>query len=138
MHRRPITPAAHGAIDYAFAALNALAPTLFGLTGPARAICYGMAASQGVLNALTDQPLALAKVVPFRLHGEGETLFVPSILLLPLLTGAMKRRNARIYFGAFFALAAANYVLTDYNAHEPLAPLPTGQKVVEWAEAAMA
>ncbi len=52
MTRKPMGPTAHGAVDYLFAALNASAPTLFGLRGPARAICYGFAASQGLLNAL--------------------------------------------------------------------------------------
>lgn len=134
MTSKPIGPTAHGAIDYAFAAMNALAPTLFGLTGSARAICYGLAASQGTLNALTDHPLGLKKVVPFRIHGELETPFVPAILALPWLTGALKQRNARIYFASFFAIAAANYLLTDYNAHEPLAPPPTGQRPLAWAE----
>jgi hypothetical protein len=36
LYRKPIGPAAHGAIDYAFATLNTLAPTLFGLKGPAK------------------------------------------------------------------------------------------------------
>ena len=39
MYRKPIGPTAHGVIDYAFATLNTLAPTLFGMTGPAKAIC---------------------------------------------------------------------------------------------------
>ena len=135
MHNKPIGPTAHGAIDYGFMTLNALAPTLFGLTGPARAICYGLAASQGLLNALTDHPLGVNKVVPLRMHGELETPFVPAILLLPLVTGAFRQRNARYYFGSFFALAFANYMLTDYNAYEPLAPLPTGQRPMAWLEA---
>jgi hypothetical protein len=49
MYRKPIGPTAHGVIDYAFATLNTLAPTLFGLTGPAKAICYSFAATQGTL-----------------------------------------------------------------------------------------
>jgi hypothetical protein len=138
MHRKPIGPTAHGAIDYAFATLNSLAPSLFGLTGPARAICYGFAASQGLLNALTDHPLGIRKAVPLRVHGELETPYVPAILLLPWATGAFKQRNARIYFASFFAMAAANYLLTDYNAQERTAPLPTGQRAVERLEGALA
>lgn len=138
MHRRPIGPTAHGAIDYAFAAMNSLAPTLFGLTGSAKAICYGYAATQGVLNALTDHPLAFKKLIPLRIHGALETPFVPAILLLPLLTGALKQRNARTYFSGFFALAVANYMLTDYNAYEPEATLPAGQQAAAWVEAEIA
>lgn len=138
MNRKPIGPTAHGAIDYAFATMNMLAPTLFGLTGAARACCYGFAVSQGVLNALTDHPIGLAKVVPLRVHGELETPFVPAILLLPWATGALRQKNARLYFFSFFAIAATNYLLTDYNAYERSAPLPTGQQALEWAESGFA
>ena len=118
MTRKPIGPTAHGAIDYAFVTMQLLAPTLFDLRGSARTLCYGFAASQGALNALTDHPLGLARVVPLRVHGQLETPFVPSLVLLPLLTGAMKQRNARRYFLSFFAVALANYLLTDYDAYE--------------------
>ncbi|HEX8200927.1 MAG TPA: hypothetical protein VF590_10590 [Isosphaeraceae bacterium] len=138
MRSKPIGPTAHGAIDYAFATLNTLAPTLFGLTGPARAICYGFAASQGLLNALTDHPLGVKKVVPLRVHGELETPYVPAILLLPWVTGALQQRNARLYFLSFFAIASANYLLTDYNAYEPAAPPPAGQRALELVESAIA
>jgi hypothetical protein len=137
MYRKPIGPTAHGVIDYAFATLNSLAPTLFGLTGPAKAICYGFAATQGTLNALTDHPLGVKKVVPLRIHGKLETPYVPAILLLPWATGAFRQRNARLYFGAFFALAATNYLLSDYNAYEPNESLPGGQEVAEAALAAV-
>jgi hypothetical protein len=129
MYRKPIGPTAHGVIDYDFATLNTLAPTLFGLKGWARAICYSFAATQGGLNAPTDTPVGVKKVVPLRIHGKLETPYVPAILLLPWLTGAFKQRNARLYFGAFFAMAVTNYLLTDYNAYEPEKSLPGGQEV---------
>ncbi|MCR5890108.1 hypothetical protein LRS06_20490 [Hymenobacter sp. J193] len=114
----PIGPRAHGAIDYGFVALQALAPSLFNLHGPARTLCYAFAGTQGLLNTLTDQPLALRRVVPFRVHGQVETPFLPALLVLPWLTGALKQPNARRYFVSFFAVALTNYLLTDYRAME--------------------
>jgi hypothetical protein len=119
MNRKPIGPTAHGAIDYGFVTIQALAPSLFGLAGPARMLCYVFAASQGILNALTNHPLGLVRVVPLRVHGQLETPFVPSLLLLPWATGALKQPNARRYFVAFFSIALVNYLLTGYNAYEP-------------------
>jgi hypothetical protein len=81
MYRKPIGPTAHGVIDHAFATLNTLAPTLFGLSGPAKAICYSFAATQRALNALTDTPVGVRKVVRLRMHGKLETPYVPAILL---------------------------------------------------------
>ncbi len=119
MNRKPIGPTAHGAIDYGFVTMQVLAPRLFGLPGPTRVLCYAFAASQGLLNVLTDHSLGLVRVVPLRVHGQLETPFVPALLLLPWATGALKQQNARRYFLSFFGIALANYLLTDYNAYEP-------------------
>jgi hypothetical protein len=118
MTTKPIGPTAHGLIDYAFVTLQALAPTLFDLREPARSIAYGFALSQGLLNMLTDHPVGVKRVVPLRVHGQLEVPFVPALLVVPLLAGALKQRNARRYFLSFFAIAATNFVLTDYNAYE--------------------
>lgn len=118
MPYQPIGPTAHGAIDYGFVTLQALAPRLFQLQGSARTLCYAFAGAQGVLNALTDHPLGLKRVVPLRVHGQLETPFVPALLVLPWVTGALQQRNARRYFFSFFGIALANYLLTDYRANE--------------------
>ncbi|MDB5294075.1 MAG: hypothetical protein JWO31_58 [Phycisphaerales bacterium] len=116
--RPPVDPTTHGAIDYGFAAANLLAPSLFGLTGSAKALCYLFGTSQGLLNALTDHPLGVNRIIPFRTHGRLETPFVASLVLLPLLSGALKQRNARAYLLSFFGIAYAHYMLTDYDAYE--------------------
>jgi len=118
MNAKPIGPKAHGFIDYGFVTLQALAPILFGLKGPAKTLCYSFAAAQGLLNAFTDQPWALKRVVPFRVHGQLETPFVPALLVLPWLRGALKQPRAQHYFVSFFMVALANYLLTDYHANE--------------------
>lgn len=71
-----------------------------------------------MLTALTEQPFALKRVVPFRIHGQVDTPFVPTLLILPWATGALKRRNARLFFFSFFAAVLTNYLLTDYNASD--------------------
>ena len=116
MPRKPFGPAAHCGIDYALVAYQALGPTLFGLTGPARAIAYGFAATTGVVNALTDQPYAVKREVPFRVHGVLDYLFVPGLVALPWLAGALVKRNERAYFLPFVAAAGLHVLLTDYGA----------------------
>lgn len=95
MNWKPIGPAAHGAIDYAFVTMQSLAPDLFGLSGSARTLCYAFAVTQGVLNALTGHPLGLKRLIPLRVHGQCEPPFVPALVLLPWLTGALKQPSAR-------------------------------------------
>lgn len=38
---------------------------------------------QGVLNALTNQPFSIARLIPFKRHGQLELPFVPGLILLP-------------------------------------------------------
>lgn len=109
-------PTTHCAIDYGFVATLLSAPTLFGLKGAARTLCYVFGVAAGGLTALTDQPLSLKRVIPARVHGQVDTPFVPTLLLLPYLTGALKQRNARLFFFAFFSVVLTNYLLTDYSA----------------------
>jgi hypothetical protein len=114
--QKPIGPTAHVAIDYGFVATQFLAPSLFGLKGAAKSLCYFFGATQGVINALTDNRLGMKRVIPLHVHGELETPFVPALLALPLLAGAMKQPNARKYFLTFFGIATVHYLLTDYEA----------------------
>ncbi len=57
-------------------------------------------------------------MIPLRVHGQLETPFVPALLVLPWMLGALEQRNARRYFLSFFGIALTNYLLTDYKAQE--------------------
>ncbi len=116
MSRKIYGAKTHCAIDYGFVATLVLAPSLFQLKGVARTLSYLFGSAAGVLTAFTNQPFALKRVVPFRVHGKVDTPFVPTLLLLPWATGALKQRNARLFFFSFFAAVLTNYLLTDYDA----------------------
>jgi hypothetical protein len=118
MSNKPIGPKMHGAIDYGFVTLQALAPSLFGLKGAARTLCYSFALSQGLINTFTDHPLGLKPIIPFHVHGQLETPFVPALIVLPWITGTLKESKARTYFFSFFTIALTNYLLTDYKAYK--------------------
>ena len=114
--KRPFGPTEHGAIDYAFVAILALGPRIFGLNTTARNISYGFAAAAGLLNGATAHGLSPYPAIPAKLHGQADVPFIPVLLLLPWVTGALKRRNARRFFACFFLLALTNFLLTDYDA----------------------
>lgn len=117
--RKPIGPTAHVALDYGFTAAEFLAPTVFHLHGAARKLCFILGAMRGAINALTDHPSGVKRVIPFQVHGKLETPFLPAVSVLPRVTGVLGERNARRFFIPYFRLAAANYSLTDDNACEP-------------------
>ena len=116
MNKKPITPKLHGAIDYGFLGLMLAAPSLLGLSGPAKALPYLFGGVQGGLNAVTKQPLAIKRLVPFRVHGAIDLATTPALVLLPLVTGALKQPKVRAFFGGARGLLAAVYALTGWNA----------------------
>ena len=114
--RKPITPKRHGAIDYGFLGIALAGPTLLGLNGTAKVIFAVLGLVQGTLNAFTDQPLALRRLVPFRVHGRLELGGVPVYFLLPVLTGAVDDSRALAFYLVAGALLLAVFVLTDWKA----------------------
>ena len=116
MSGKPIEPGAHGAIDHGFLAANLVAPSLPGSRGSARTLSYLFGTVRGGPNALTDQPLALKRLVPFRTHGTVELVSGPLFVLLRWLTGALQDAKARRYFMALGGVLVTVYDLTDWNA----------------------
>ena len=115
----PIKVRAHSLIDYGFFACAAGGPVLLGLRGRARAIPLAFAATQGALNALTDQPYAVRRLVPFALHGRSESVAVPGLAAGILLAGAHRQPRAAPFFAALVGSLVIVYRLTDWDATPP-------------------
>lgn len=115
---KPIDATTHVLDDYAFAAVQIAAPSILGLKGAARRLAYFFGGTVAVVNGLTDNRFGVKRVIPFKVHGAIETPFVPALLALPLVCGAMKERRARWFFLSYFVVAAAHYLLTDYGSGE--------------------
>ena len=113
---KPITPRRHGAIDYGFLIIALVGPSLLGLNGTARVVFGVLGLVQGTLNVFTDHPLALKRVVPFRVHGRLELGGVPVYFLLPVLAGAIDGTRALVFYLVAGALLLAVFVLTDWKA----------------------
>lgn len=113
---QPIKVTGHSLIDYGFFAVATVGPTALGLEGPARLIPLAFGATQGTLNALTDQPYAVKRLVPFKLHGRLESLAVPGLAVAVVASGALDQRRAKPFFGALLGALATVYTLTDWDA----------------------
>ncbi|MDQ4099380.1 MAG: hypothetical protein M3121_02630 [Chloroflexota bacterium] len=113
---KPITPATHGLIDYGLLGLMLSAPSLLGLKGSAKTLPYLFGGIEGALNAVTNHPFALKRLVPFRTHGQIELSSMPLMIALPAVTGAFSQPKARAFFLGTVAMLATVYVLTDWDA----------------------
>ena len=118
MNKQPIGPTGHTGLDLGFAAASLLAPSVLNLKGSARTLCYVFGGSTLLLSAITAQPYAVKPVVPFKIHGAIDAGYIPSVLLLPALTGALKKPKATGVFVSLFALALGSFLLTNYKANE--------------------
>jgi len=112
---KPLTPEKHAVVDYGFLATNLAAPTLIGAGHRTRVLFAVFGAVQGTLNAFTDQPLSIARLVPFKVHGQIEKFSLPAFVLLPLLVGVHRDRRGRLFWAASAAALLTAYNLTDWD-----------------------
>ncbi|MFC4430986.1 hypothetical protein [Citricoccus alkalitolerans] len=112
---RPITPRLHGIIDYALLGVWAGVPRLLGLPPKVRTVFTAMGVAQAGLNAVTDQPYALRRIIPFRVHGTIEKYGAALYVVLPLATGVWRDRRSRAFYGALGAALVTNFNLTDWT-----------------------
>lgn len=118
MNKKPIGPKLHGALDYGVAALELAAPSLLKLNKKASTISYALAATKSIINSLTDHPLSLKPLIPFRVHGQLDAALLPAVLVAPWATKAVKQPIAKAYFITLFSLALTTVLFTDFRANE--------------------
>lgn len=116
MDKKPISPTAHGAIDYSSVGLMLLAPKMLGLKGSAKTLSHLFGLTYLVVSALTDYKLAIKRLIPFRAHGLIEISSAPLLVVVPLLFGAWKQKKGRNFFLILAATVATVYSLTDWDA----------------------
>jgi hypothetical protein len=112
---KPITPRAHGILDYATAGATALVSQLLGFSPNAARTARLWAAGYSALSALTDYPLALKRAVPFKAHGAMDAAMAPIIPALPWLLGFARDRRARNFFLGLAAITVVVTALTDWT-----------------------
>ena len=116
--RKPISPFAHGVIDYATSAAVAVAPRALNFPAPARRLAESLAASYTGLSAMTDYPLSVKRVAPFKVHGAVELAIGAALPAMPFVLGFAKHRAARNFFFGLTALTVAVALLTDWSKRE--------------------
>ena len=113
--QHPLSPRAHGVLDYTTSLATAAVPRLFDFPQPAAALCYALAGGYTALSLVTDYPLSAKRVVPFKAHGATEGLIGLALPALPWALGFARHRAARNFCFALAAVTAVVASLTDWD-----------------------
>ena len=114
--RKPISPRIHGVLDYATSATVAAAPQVMRFPKAARVLFESLAASYTGLSAVTDYPLSVKRLVPFKAHGAAEAVIALALPAMPRLLRFSRHRAARNLCYGLTALTFVVAALTDWNA----------------------
>jgi hypothetical protein len=103
---RPIDSTLHGVTDYALAALlTTVLPRATGVEGTESAMQMRIAgAAHAAYSTVTDYPLGLVKLVPYKVHLALDAIGAVAVGALPFITG--QYRKGRRHFVPHLALAA--------------------------------
>jgi hypothetical protein len=112
--RRLISPRVHGMIDYGTSAAVAAAPAVIDVPRAARNLFEGLATGYTGLSSVTDYPLSLRRIVPFKAHA-AELTIAAILPALPWVLGFADDRAARNVCFGLTALTLVVSALTDWN-----------------------
>jgi len=113
--RKPISPRIHGVLDYMTSTAVAAAPLVFDFPKPARRLFESLAAGYTGLSAVTNYPLSVKRLVPFKAHGATEAAIALALPAMPRFLGFKRNRAARNLCYGLTALTFVVAALTDWN-----------------------
>ena len=116
--RKPISPRIHGVLDYATSATVAAAPLAMNFPQPARVLFESLAAGYTGVSAVTDYPLSMKRLIPFKAHGATELAIAAVLPFLPWALGFADHRAARNLCFGLTALTVVVAALTDWDSNE--------------------
>lgn len=107
---RSIGAVSHGILDYAFAIILAIAPSVVGFGGRQARWCYIFAVILFVLAVLTQ-----TKIVGLALHGAVELLLAILLVVLPWVGNFSSGVLSRNFYVAIGLLLLGLWALTDFR-----------------------
>ena len=118
MNTKPISPKAHGIIDYIFSAIQLAAPLSMGLNKMATTTYGALGTGFLALNAFTDTPVGVKHLLSFKKHQKADLGFLSGLSMLSFANFIRADKKALGFHLGFLAVAIAHYFLTDYNANK--------------------
>jgi hypothetical protein len=115
MKMKPISPAIHGLVDYAFAAALFAVPGLIDCNKKTVQLYKGLALEVFLYGALTRQPLSLLPVMPMKVHKLIDVANLSGLSLLTAYKGIRRNTKAVGFNLGMVALGIATVLLTQWR-----------------------
>ncbi len=113
--KKPVSPTAHGVIDYVFSGIQLVAPPLLGVNSGATITYQALGSGFTLINALTNTKAGVKHWIPFKTHQKADLGFLAGISLLSFARMIRRDKKALRFHLAILGIAVAHYILTDYN-----------------------
>lgn len=113
--KKPVSPTAHGIMDYVISGVEMAAAPLLGLNTKATRTYQALGAGYTLINALTKTPVGVKKMIPLKTHQKGDLGLIAGVALLTFVPFIRKDKKALFFNLGLVALVALQYALTDYN-----------------------
>ena len=123
-----LSPAVHGSIDYIFAALFLIAPTIFGFEGLPATLSIGIGLAHLTMSMCTAYPLGLLKALPFSAHGWFDLVAATTVTLSPWVFAFEENAVAKNFFLSAGVLWFLSWLLSAYAPAEPHPPQNGGDE----------
>ncbi|MEJ2880955.1 hypothetical protein [Pedobacter sp. GR22-6] len=115
MKAKVISPKQHALIDYALAGALLILPSLLKMNKKVKLTYATEAALLLPYIALSRQPVAVKKLIPFTTHGKIDPFNIAQFALQSLAPAFRKNRKELIFNLAFTAIAGATVLLTNWK-----------------------
>lgn len=113
-----LNPRTHGYLDYVTVILFLVAPTVLGLTGIPAMLAYALAIIHLVMTLVTDFPLGVVPIIPFKFHGWVERVVGPVLIIVSFVLGFSTDLAARNFYVAMGIVIVLVGLVTDYKETE--------------------
>lgn len=106
---------AHGTLDYVVVVFLLVSPTIFNLPRTTGIFTYVLGFVHLGLTVLTDFPLGLVKVIPFKVHGMIELIVSIALIIAAFVLAGIDGTIAQIFYLSFAAAVFLTWLVTDYK-----------------------
>lgn len=115
MNTKPISPTQHALLDYALVGSLLTLPTALKFSPAVKKLYTAEALLLLGYVALTEHPVALKPLIPFRVHGQIDPFNILGFAVQTALQPFRNDKKAALFNLGFMALAGVTVLLTDWR-----------------------